>query len=241
MACHGLVTGVLAAKCALVTVAAMKRETDLYGPVKALLQGQGYEVKGEIGAADVVALRDGDEPVIVELKLGFSLALLHQAVARLAVTDLVYVAVTLPKQRRALKDNIALCRRLGLGVITVRARDSAVEVHADPGGYTPRKSKPRKARLLREFARRQGDPNDGGATRHGIVTTYRQDALRCAVYLAEYGASRGAAVKRDTGVTTATRIMADDHYGWFSRVERGVYGLTDKGRKGLADWGDALG
>jgi len=218
----------------------MKRETELYAPVKALLQAQGYQVKAEIGAADLVALRDGQEPVIVELKLGFSLALLHQAVARLALSDLVYVAVPRPKGRRALRDNLALCRRLGLGVIVVRPGDGAVEVLADPGPYAPRKSKPRKARLLREFARRQGDPNDGGATRHGLVTTYRQDALRCALYLAEYGASRGAAVKRDTGVAAATRIMADDHYGWFNRIDRGVYGLSDAGRRGLADWADAL-
>ena len=32
------------------------REQDLYAPVKALLTRQGYEVKGEVGAADVVAV-----------------------------------------------------------------------------------------------------------------------------------------------------------------------------------------
>ena len=217
------------------------KETDLYAPVKALLQRQGYEVKGEIGAADLVAMRGEEEPVIVELKLGFSLSLLQQAVARLAISDQVYVAVPRPKNAKALKANLGICRRLGLGVIVVRTSDGAVEVLADPGPYAPRKSKPRKARLLREFARRQGDPNEGGATRHGIVTTYRQDALRCATYLAEYGPSRGAAVKRDTGVAAAKRIIADDHYGWFHRVEKGVYALTENGRKGLADWGDALG
>ena len=216
------------------------RETDLYLPVKAFLQRQGYEVKGEIGAADVVALREGSEPVIVELKTGFSLSLLHQAVARLAVTDTVYVCVPRPRSAKALKANIKLCRRLGLGVLTVRVSDGHLEVHCDPGPYAPRKSTKRKDRMLREFARMRGDPNDGGATRHGIVTAYRQDALRCAAYLAEYGPSRGAAVKRDTGVAAATRIMADDHYGWFKRVERGVFALTEAGRTGLADWGDVL-
>ena len=216
------------------------KETDLYAPVKAFLQRQGYEVKGEIGAADLVAVRGLENPVIVELKLGFSLTLLHQAIARLSVTDLVYVAVPRPRQAKALAANIALCRRLGLGVLTVRGRDGLVEVHADPGPYAPRKSGKRKTRLLREFARRQGDPNDGGATRHGIVTGYRQDALRCAMYLAEYGASRGAAVKADTGVVMATRIMAADHYSWFRRVERGVFDLSEAGRRGIADWADAL-
>jgi hypothetical protein len=47
-------------------------------------------------------------------------------------------------------------------------------------------------------------------------------------------------VARDTGVGVATRIMADNHYGWFDRVEKGVYALTGAGRTGLADWDGAL-
>ena len=39
-------------------------ETDLYAPVKSWLEGLGYEVKAEVGAADVVALRDGDKVMI---------------------------------------------------------------------------------------------------------------------------------------------------------------------------------
>ena len=214
------------------------REQDLYAPVKALLTRQGYEVKGEVGAADVVARRGAEPPVIVELKLRFSLSLYHQAIARLAVTDLVYVAVPKPTgktARRAIKDNTAMCRRLGLGLITVRG-DGRAEVLADPGPYAPRKSKRRAERLLREFDRLRGDPNDGGATRHGIVTAYRQDALACAAYLAEHGASKGAAVAAATGVKAATRIMRDNHYGWFEKVEKGVYALTAEGAAGLTHW-----
>ena len=68
-------------------------ETDLYAPVKAWLEARGFEVKAEVGAADVVAVKAGEEPVIIELKTSFSLVLLQQAVARQAVTDAVYVAV----------------------------------------------------------------------------------------------------------------------------------------------------
>jgi hypothetical protein len=214
----------------------MVKETELYPPIRAYLEGQGYEVKSEIGAADVVALRAGEDPVIVELKTRFSLALFHQGVARLALADLVYLAVPRGTGRgfaKALKDNTTLCRRLGLGLITVRLRDGFVEVHCDPGPYAPRISKPRRQRLLREFARRVGDPNTGGSTRVGLVTAYRQDALRCAAHLAEHGPSRGRDVKGATGVDRATTIMRDDHYGWFERVEKGVYALTPKGVEGL--------
>ncbi|TNF18866.1 MAG: hypothetical protein EP318_17135 [Rhodobacteraceae bacterium] len=215
------------------------KETALYPPVKSLLESQGYEVKAEIGAADVVAVRPGDEPVVVELKTGFALTLFHQAVARQAMTDCVYVAV--PRQSgkrflRALKENKALCRRLGLGLITVRLADGHTEVHLDPAPYRPRQVKARKTRLLREFARREGDPNLGGAARNSpLVTAYRQDALKIAGFLEQHGASRCAAIRAATGVATATRIMADDHYGWFERVSRGVYQLTPRGVQVLGE------
>ena len=215
------------------------RETELYPPIKSFLESQGYEVKAEVGAADVVACRGVEEPVIVELKTGFSLSLVHQGIARQTITDAVYIAVPRATTKlfgKALKDMVNLCRRLGLGLITVRMRDGLVEVHLDPAPYSPRKSKPRKTRLLREFARRVGDPNTGGATRVGLITAYRQDAVCCARFLAAEGASKGATVAKATEVTRATRLMADDHYGWFERVEKGVYALTPKGHAALKDY-----
>ena len=220
------------------------RETDLYPPIKAFLEGQGYVVKAEVGAADVVAIRGAEPPVVVELKLGFSLTLFHQAVARFAVTDDVYVAVARGKGKRfgkSLKDNTRLARRLGLGLITVRLSDQHLEVHCDPGPYAARKSAKRERQLLREFARRQGDPNDGGQTRAGLVTAYRQDALKCALFLFEVGASKGADVARETGVSAATRMMRDDHYGWFEKVETGIYGLTPAGAEAVSVSGRILG
>ncbi|MGJ5618295.1 DUF2161 domain-containing phosphodiesterase [Sulfitobacter sp. MF3-043] len=213
------------------------RETDLYPPVKTFLEDQGYVVKSEVGAADVMAVRGAEPPLVVELKLGFSLALFHQCIARLKVSDDVYLAVARQPGKRfakAVKDNTSLARRLGLGLITVRLSDGLVEVHCDPGPFAPRKSPKRQAQLLREFARRQGDPNDGGQTRAGLVTAYRQDALKCALYLFEIGASKGADVAKAAGVQPATRIMRDNHYGWFEKVEKGVYGLTQIGAEAVA-------
>ena len=210
------------------------RETDLYDPVKQFLTGQGYEVKGEVGAADIIACRPDDEPVVVELKLGFSLALFHQAIARQLISDAVYIAVPQGKGRpfqKSLKNNITLCRRLGLGLITVRLKDALVTVHADPAPYQPRQMKPRKTRLLREFARRVGDPNSGGATRAGLITAYRQDALKCLSVLVQLGPTKASDVARMADVELAQRILSNDHYGWFERVSRGVYQLTPREKR----------
>lgn len=212
------------------------QEADLYAPVKAFLEAQGYAVKGEVGAVDILACRGDESPLIVELKTAFSLSLLHQAVARQAVTDLVYVAVPHRAGKvaaRALKANVGLCRRLGLGALTVRAADGLVVVQADPAPFTPRKQPRRKAALLKEFQRLQGDPNRGGSVRQGLMTGYRQDALRCAAALAQTGPSRGRDVAAATGVVVATRIMADNHYGWFARVAPGIYTLTNAGHAAL--------
>jgi len=220
------------------------RETDIYPAVKTLLEGQGYVVKSEIGAADVVAVRGGEPPVIVELKLSFSLALFHQAVARLAVSEEVYIAVAHKPGKRfasAVRDNVKLARRLGIGLMVVRLSDGLVTVHCDPGPYAPRKNKSRQTRLLKEFARRAGDPNEGGQTRQGLVTAYRQDAMKVAVYLFEVGASKGADVARETGVEHATRMMRADHYGWFEKVDKGVYGLSPKGAEAAGQAGAMLG
>lgn len=215
------------------------RETELYGPVKAFLEAQGYAVKAEIGAADVVACRGDEPPVIVELKTGFSLALVHQGIARQAISDDVYIAVPRGSGRRfskALSEMGKLCRRLGLGLLTVRLSDGFVEAHLDPAEYRPRPRPAHRERLLREFQRRVGDPNMGGA-RGGVMTAYRQDALRIAAHLAGAGPSKGSEVAKASGVPKATTIMAADHYGWFERVGRGIYAITPKGAKGLLDYG----
>jgi hypothetical protein len=205
------------------------RETELYEPIKRFLEQQGYDVKAEIGAADVVAVRGNEPPLIVETKTSFSLSLFHQGTERQAITDLVYIAVPLGRGqafRRALRRNLKLCRLLGLGLLTVSARDPRVQVHTDPVPYRPRQSKAKKTRLLGEYARRVGDPNVGGATRKGLVTAYRQEATRCAQFLTAHGATKAALVAKGCGVPHARRIMADNHYGWFQRLGSGIYGLT---------------
>ncbi|UYV38120.1 DUF2161 family putative PD-(D/E)XK-type phosphodiesterase [Rhodobacteraceae bacterium D3-12] len=209
------------------------QETDLYPPVKAYLEAMGFEVKGEVGAADVVALCEGREPLIVELKTGFSLTLLQQAVARQAVSDCVYVAVPRWKGKaawRTFKGNVGLCKRLGVGVLSVKLDTGEVKAHCDPVPFQPRKSKRRRAALLKEFAGREGDPNLGGMKRETIVTAYRQGAEKCAVFLMEQGPSKGAVVAKATGVERATAMMRDNHYGWFEKVATGVYTLSPAGR-----------
>lgn len=219
------------------------KESDLYSPVKAMLEAQGYEVKAEVGSADVMAVR-GDEPlVIVELKTAFSLALIHQAIERLKLTDLVYVAIPEWKGRsgwKAFVANRTLCRRLGLGLITVPASLEKADIHLDPTPYTPRKNKKRQNRMLKEFQHRVGDPNEGGINKTKIITSYRQDALRCLAYLKKHGPTKASDVAKTAHVERARPIMSDDHYGWFERVGRGIYAITPKGKLAAKEYNSEI-
>lgn len=211
----------------------MPFETDLYAPVKALLEGQGYDVKGEVRGCDVVAVRGDEPPVIVELKRAFGLGLVLQGIDRLSLSDSVYLAVgAWPKNESDVKK---LCRRLGLGLMVVDG--ARVDVLLDPLPYAPRKNDRKTKRLLGEHARRVGDPTKGGSTRVPIMTAYRQEALRCAELLAVNGPMKPAALRTAGAMPNAGKILLADVYGWFERVERGVYAVSPKGRGDLERFG----
>ena len=110
---------------------------------------------------------------------------------------------------------------------------ACVEVVLDPVPYRPRRRAANLRRLLGEHARRVGDPNRGGVTRTPIVTAYRQEALRCAI-LIERGGRASLKALRETGlVPNAPRILQRDVYGWFRRLQRATYALTDRARQDI--------
>ena len=212
-------------------------EADLYLPVKRFLEAQGYAVKGEVCDCDIVAVRGEEAPVIVELKTAFSLALLMQGVDRQAMSDAVYLAFGPPKRRQQ-RDIVKLCRRLGLGVLIVTGE--IVEAYADPLPYRPKPDKRRATLLLREFSRRVGDPNTGGTTRRPRMTAYRQDALRLVGLLAREGEMPVAGLRTESCVKKAATMLQADVYGWFQRVARGRYTLSEKGLAASRDYAEAI-
>lgn len=214
-------------------------ETDLYPPVKTFLEALDYEVKAEVNTCDVVAKKPDGGLVIVELKKGFNLDLLIQGVERLSLADDVYIAAGFygpiakgsiwNKRRRGI---LKLCRRLGLGLMMVHLyarKASQIDVLLEPAPYAPRKNSSKVARLKTEFNNRVGDPNAGGTTRAKIMTAYRQAAIRCAELLLKSGPMRVKDIRDQTGFEKAAQLLRNNHYGWFEKVDRGIYGLSARG------------
>jgi hypothetical protein len=212
-------------------------ESSLYLPVKRFLEKLGYEVKGEICCCDLVALRDGEPPVVVigELKLAFTLDLVLQAVDRTAACDEVWLAVRASRRGRGRESDPRvrkLCRLLGLGLIAVLA-SGRIEVLVEPVPWRPRRDARRRSRIVDEHRRRRGDPAVGGSARQPIMTAYRQQALACAAALLG-GPARPRELK--PSLPDAPSILLRNVYGWFVRVERGLYALSDGGRRALVRW-----
>ena len=212
-------------------------ESSLYLPVKRFLEKLGFEVKGEVCGCDLVAL-DGKKPtavVVGELKLSFTLELVLQAVDRSAACDEIWLAVQASRRGRGREHDPRvrkLCRLLGLGLLSVSVRGK-VEVLVEPVPWRPRRDAKRRSRIVEEHRRRVGDPAMGGSTRQPIMTAYRQQALACAAALS-VAPARPRDLKGD--LPDAPKILLRNVYGWFVRVERGLYNLSEAGRAALVRW-----
>ena len=218
----------------------MIRETEMYVPIKNFFNSLGFKVKAEIRNCDVIAYKTDEPPIIIELKTHFSLNLILQGIQRLSISDRVYISVANngSSSKKSIwfkkrKEIIDLCQRVGLGILNVNVKNGKVEVLTDPILYKPKKRKNRHAKLLREFNLRLGDPNIAGSSKTKIVTAYRQDALLCALLLAEVSQCSVKEIKKKTGVEKTASILQKNYYGWFKRINRGVYALSPDGKKGL--------
>jgi hypothetical protein len=218
----------------------LQRETDLYGPVRAFLERQGYTVRSEVLGCDVAGRR-GDDLVMVELKRALTTDLLVQATRRQRTTNSVYVAV--PRPRGAghggrWRGLLHLLRRLELGLLLVSfsGRRAGVQAVLHPLPFDRRRSARDQRAILEEMAGRSGDHNQGGSVRRPLVTAYRENAIHVACCLERSGPLAPRALRAfGTGQKTLS-ILRSNVYGWFERVGYGIYALSAQGRADLSRW-----
>ncbi len=215
-------------------------ETELYEPVKKLLEEEGYNVKGEVGDCDVYAVSPDGKTLAAELKLRLNLDVLVQAAQRQKLADSVYIAVPSPK-RSSLKrwQNIChLLRRLEIGLITVKPEGAKItfEAKAFDRAAAYRRSKKTREKIEEEFSLRHGDLNVGG-TKGKTVTLYRERAVLLAALSDKYGRIRILDAPYMTGNPKASSIIKNNYYGWFENDKKHFW-LTDKGKEELLSYSE---
>lgn len=214
----------------------IKKETDLYDPCKTLLESLGYQVKAEVGAIDIMAIKD-DYMVIVELKLKISLKLIYQAIDRQKLADKVYIAlpkIVLNQTKSNVKHFLNLLKRLEIGLIVVS--NNQAEVLVETFGFDLKRSitasKKKKEKLMKEFTLRKSDMNVGG-TKSKKMTHYKEKVIEIAKYLREFGQKSPKEIVLYTGIKDTPNILRKNYYMWFINVERGIYQLSEIGKKAL--------
>ena len=212
------------------------KETDLYEPIRAFLEEEGYQVQAEVKDCDIAAVKDG-QLLIVELKKSFNLKLVYQGMERQSLTDQVFVAIPRPKKgarEKAWKDMLKLLKRLELGLLTV-ALDSplkTVDVVLEPSDSLAWKNRKKREKLQAELENRQVDGNVGGMTRRKIMTAFREKSIRLACLLEREG-QVSTATLRERGMEEYLPLLGRNYDKWFGRVEKGVYTLSEKGKEAL--------
>jgi len=219
---------------------AVMKETRLYPPLKTWLEAQGYTVRGEVGRCDLAAEKDG-HLIAIELKIRPSMALLAQAAERQEYADSVYVALPATPDRPRPPSSRNLRRlliRLGIGLIliTFKKKKTNIEVLIHPGtGTLPHRPK-KKTAIIREISGREMDLSPGGLPGgKPRISAYRQRAIRLAAWLSGMEQASPAQLRKLGAPEDTGSILSQNLYGWFERIQRGVYRLHEAGRTALND------
>lgn len=216
------------------------KEEDLFPPIERYFSEKGYKVLGEVSDCDVVCMKD-DTLIILELKKSLSLDLLVQGVKRQKIGDFTYLVVPKPKfsTRGKYRDIIHLLKRLSLGLIFLSEDLKKLEVVVEPTELDLKRvralNKRKLDRLKAEFSKRKTSENRGGQTGRAIMTSYREDCIRL-LYLIDKLSYICPKEGKDHNILKAQSMLRDNYYGWFIKIARGKYGMSDKGKKALYEY-----
>jgi hypothetical protein len=210
-------------------------EKEMFLIIKEYLEALGFSVKAEVKDVDIMAVRE-DTILLVEMKNSFNTTLMAQGIKRNKISEIVYLAIPRPSTKvlrsKLFKDKCLILRHLELGLLLVDAKKEEVEVILDPVQYQVRKNKKKRKQLLKEFQTRKTAYNVGGVNKTKIVTAYRELALLALLYMKDQERSTKE-LREYTKRKKIVDILQKNYYGWFERVERGVYKITDKGQAAL--------
>jgi hypothetical protein len=220
------------------------QEIDLYKPIQTYFLREGYEVYGEVKDCDIVAVKD-EELVVIELKLTLSVDLLIQAAKRQRITDKVYVAIPKPKHRLNSKrwtEKCHLIRRLELGLIVVSSpgKRGRAEIIFEPTPFIRRKNKRKRDSIMKEINGRSADYNVGGSNRTKIMTAYKENCIQIACYLENLGPLSPKMLNQLGSGKNTSSVLTKNYYGWFERIKRGIYVITEKGKEEIKEYPELI-
>ncbi|MEI3524603.1 MAG: DUF2161 family putative PD-(D/E)XK-type phosphodiesterase [Anaerotignum sp.] len=212
-------------------------ETDLYEPSAAFWRKKRNRVQAE--AKDGTLRRKKMGNWLLWSSEPFQRKPVDQALDRQSLTEQVFVAIPRPQKgqrEKSWKNMLKLLKRLEIGLLTV-ALDSplkTVDVVLTPSDSLAWKNRKKRERLQAELENRQDSANTGRHEPQEDCDVLSEKVL----YLCCILENRSCYIWRTAGNGTGRKIhvhTANNVYHWFERVEKGVYRLSEEGRKALEE------
>jgi len=214
----------------------------MYPIIKNFLEDQGYYVKAEVKDSDIVASKE-DILMIIEMKSTFSIKLIYQGLKSKGLTDYIYIAIPKPPLKVIKSDNFKekkeIAKHLELGLLFIDKDLGEVTVVLNPESFHHRKRYKKQNALKNEFFLRKTSFNVGGVNKTKIITAYRELALQILYFLKD-GPKKTKEIKNYTKQEKVMSILQKNYYGWFERVDRGIYKITNLGEEALVKYLDVI-
>ncbi len=209
----------------------IKKESDMYIPIQNYFLEKGFKVDAEVKNCDVVATKE-DITIICELKKGFTIELLYQLVDRKKITPYVYAVIPRPKtmRGRAFKKKLDILRALECGLLVVLNSTKRVDLVLEPKGKDNAFMKRKRKKIEKEVQNRNLSLNLGGQNKRKIVTAHKESVISALCYIEKYGSIETKKCKENIKIA-----LQRNHYGYFKRLKRGVYTMTDRGKEALKE------
>ena len=226
------------------------KETDLHEPIKNWLELQNCVVRSEVMSIDMMGLYQENFIIAIELKLKLNLEVINQAVERQSIADLVYIAVAhdfKAVETKRYKMTLLTLKRLNLGLLLVnfRATEPIVYEVLKPENFDFERSRKlkgnKRAQIIKEFNKRHGDFNKAGSSKSKLMTGYKEQCLMIAHYMKCYDLSRTKDfIPYGIPTKAASNIFRSNFYNWFTRIDKGVYALSEMGYQALDEYNSVL-
>lgn len=219
-------------------------EADLFPPLKTFFEDRGAQVYAEVRGNDGVVVQDGLY-FGLELKKTFNLELVYQLLQRRGLFHGQYGVI--PVHKGTFKNRskaLMLLSALGFGLIGVEFLQTKTRVsiilqcskRAEPLVI---KGKSR-VRMISEIANRFLEFGHGGVSSGSAFSAYRQRAL-FALWLVQV---KGNVHPKDLDLCfpgqRVGRILQQNVYGWFFRINHGTYGATDAGLRSFSAYHEQI-
>ena len=205
------------------------KETELFLPVKHLFEALGFEVEAEIEHIDMVAKKEA-RWIAIELKKELNVHVIAQILKRQPLTDEGYIAIMKPSSKtimsQSFKDKLLILKRLGIGLIYV---DSQATLIKEAEVVTPRKKQKDKQRLIDAFQALNHE-NIGGSHQTPRMTLYKKQAMHIAKVISN-SSKKVSDIKKETSIEKTYSILYKNYYQWFQPLGKGIYELTEQGKK----------